>query len=421
MPKMNLSQLEPGMILADDLTTAEGRMLLPRGAVLTEAHIRTCRVWGIVEADIQGEEEAGNDRFTSFDQIDPEVLEACKIMASQRFVLNGPSQPVVKEMARLYVLHQARGLSPEQARWMLSACQHDDTVDIFAPPPTTEANISPEAVVRQEMELASLPNIFFQITESLKNPRSSASYVAEVISKDVALSAKLLKMVNTPFYGFPSRIDTLSRAVTVVGTNQLTNLALGVSVIAAFEGVPEEFFTLKEFWLHSVACGIVARLLAGRAGLAGDEKFFVAGLLHDIGRLVMLKNHLKASIEVLRPAKVGRRALVDVERAVWGCTHAEIGGRMLKSWRLPPFLESLVHHHHTPMEASMPAEASVVHVADFIIHGLGIGSSGASLVPELDPRAWKKLGLREKDLPDIVRQAERQASDVMAAFFPEDG
>ncbi|MCG2734579.1 HDOD domain-containing protein, partial [Pseudodesulfovibrio aespoeensis] len=202
MPKMNLSQLEPGMILADDLTTGEGRMLLPRGAMLTEAHIRTCRVWGIVEADIQGEEEAGNGRFTSFDQIDPGVLEVCKIMAAQRFVLNSASQPVVKEMARLYVLHQARGLSPEQARWMLSACQHDDSVDIFAPSPTTEANISPEAVVRQEMELDSLPNIFFQIPDSLKKPRSSASYVAEVISKDVALSAKLLKLVNTPFYGF---------------------------------------------------------------------------------------------------------------------------------------------------------------------------------------------------------------------------
>jgi HD-like signal output (HDOD) protein len=420
MPKMNIASLEPGMVLADDLTTAEGRMLLPRGAMLTDAHIRTCRVWGIVEADIQGEEDEREGRFTSFDQIDPEVLDACKIMAAQRFVLNESSHPVVREMARLYVLHQARGFTPEQARWMLSASPHDDMVDIFAPPPTTEVNINPDAVVRQEMELASLPNIFFQIAESLKNPRSSASYVAEVISKDVALSAKLLKMVNTPFYGFPSRVDTLSRAVTIVGTNQLTNLALGVSVITAFDGVPEEFFTLKEFWFHSVACGIVARLLAARAGLPGDEKYFVAGLLHDIGRLVMLKNHLKASIDVLRPAKIGRRALVDVEQVVWGCTHADIGGRMLKNWRLPPFLEVLVHHHHTPMEASMPAEASVIHVADFIIHSMGIGASGASLVPELDKRAWKKLGLNQCDLGDIVRQAERQACDVMAAFFPND-
>ncbi len=419
MPKLNIDALEPDMVLAEDLTTVEGRMLLPRGAMLTDAHIRTCRVWGISEVSIQGDEDEDSSYPTSLDQLDPEVLDACKIMAAQRFVLNPSSHPAVKEMAKLYVLRQARDLDAEQARWMLTASPHDDTIDIFSPPPTSESDINPNAVVQQEMELASLPNIFFQISESLKNPRSSAAYVAEVISKDVALSAKLLKMVNTPFYGFPSKIDTLSRAVTIVGTNQLTNLALGVSVITAFENVPEEFFTLKEFWLHSVTCGIVARLLAGRTGLPGDEKFFVAGLLHDIGRLVMLKNHPKATIEVLRPAKVGRRALIDVERGVWGCTHAEIGGRMLKAWRLPAFLEVLVHHHHNPMAASMVNEAAVVHVADFITHSLGIGSSGASLVPELNTNAWQALKLARTDLFDIAKQAERQANDVMAAFFPE--
>lgn len=420
MAKLLIDALEPGMILAEDLTTSEGRMLLPRGAMITDAHIRTCRVWGIVEASIQGDEEVDENVPTSLDQLDPEVLDACKIMAAQRFVLNPSSHPAVKEMAKLYVLRQAKGLDAEQARWMLTASPHDDAVNIFAPPPTSEGNINPNKVVQQEMELASLPNIFFQISESLKNPRSSAAYVAEVISKDVALSAKLLKMVNTPFYGFPSKIDTLSRAVTIVGTNQLTNLALGVSVITAFDNIPEEFFTLKEFWMHSVTCGIVARLLAGHAGLPGDEKFFVAGLLHDIGRLVMLKNHPKASTEVLRPAKIGRRSLVDVETAVWGCTHADIGGRMLKSWRLPAFLEVLVHHHHTPMEASMVNEAAIIHIADFITHSLGVGSSGASLVPELNTNAWSTLKLSKDDLSTIARQAERQANDVMLAFFPND-
>ncbi|MDC0336088.1 HDOD domain-containing protein [Pseudodesulfovibrio sp.] len=419
MPKLNIDAVEPGMVLAEDLTTSEGRMLLPRGAVITDAHIRTCRVWGIVSATIQGDEDEDDQHPTSLKELDPEVLDACKIMAAQRFVLNPSSHPAVKEMAKLYVLRQARDLDAEQARWMLSASPHDDTVDIFAPPPTQEKNINPNEVVKQEMELASLPNIFFQISESLKNPRSSAAYVAEVISKDVALSAKLLKMVNTPFYGFPSKIDTLSRAVTIVGTNQLTNLALGVSVITAFEDIPEEFFTLKEFWLHSVTCGIVARLLASKVGLPGDEKFFVAGLLHDIGRLVMLKNHPQASTDVLRPAKVGRRGLTDVERTVWGCTHAEIGGRMLKSWRLPAFLEVLVHHHHNPMEASMVKEASVVHLADFITHCMGIGSSGASLVPEINTNAWQGLNLEVGDLAAITKQAERQANDVMSAFFPD--
>ncbi|MGL1863141.1 MAG: HDOD domain-containing protein [Pseudodesulfovibrio sp.] len=419
MPKLTIDALEPGMVLAEDLTTSEGRMLLPRGAVVTEAHIRTCRVWGIAEAVIQGDEDEDSAHPTTLEELDPEVLDACKIMAAQRFVLNPSSHPAVKEMAKLFVLRQSRDLDAERARWMLAANPHDDTVDIFSPPPTEEKNINPNEVVKQEMELASLPNIFFQISESLKNPRSSAAYVAEVISKDVALSAKLLKMVNTPFYGFPSKIDTLSRAVTIVGTNQLTNLALGVSVITAFDNVPEEFFTLKEFWLHSVTCGIVARILAGKVGLPGDEKFFVAGLLHDIGRLVMLKNHPQASTDVLRPAKVGRRALISVERTVWGCTHAEIGGRMLKSWRLPAFLEVLVHHHHNPMEASMVKEACVIHLADFITHCLGIGSSGASLVPELNTNAWQALKLSVGDLAGIAKQAERQSNDVMAAFFPE--
>lgn len=419
MPKLNIDALEPGMILADDLKTAEGRMLLPRGAMLTDAHIRTCRVWGIVEAAIQGDEEEESDHPTRLEDLDPEVRDACKILTTQRFVLNDSSHPAVKELAKLSVLRQARDLDAEQARWLLTATPHDDSLNLFGGQQADIPKISPADVVKQEVELASLPNIFFQISESLKNPNSSAAYVAEVISKDVALSAKLLKMVNTPFYGFPSKIDTLSRAVTIVGTNQLTSLALGVSVISAFENVPEEFFSLKEFWHHSVTCGIVARLIASKVGLQGDEKFFVAGLLHDVGRLVMLRNHPKESTEVLRQAKVGRRALIEVEKDLWGCTHADIGGKILKSWRLPAFLEVLVHHHHVPHDCSMVKEATVIHVADFITHALAIGASGGTLVPVLDQKAWKTLGLSITDLADITRQAERQATDVMAAFFPK--
>jgi len=417
MGKLTIDELQPGMVLADDLNTAEGRTLLPRGAMLTEAHIRTCRVWGIGEILVQDEEVAAASFPTSLDELDPEVLDACKIMAAQRFVLNPLKHAVVKEMAKLYVLHQARCLDPEQARWMLTASPHDDTVDFFTPDQEASKRINANNVVKQEFELASLPDIFYQITKSLDDPRSSAAYMAEVISKDVALSAKLLKVVNTPFYGFPSKIDTLSRAVTIVGSNQLTNLALGISVIQAFTDIPEEYFTLKEFWLHSITCGTVARLLASSAGLQGDEKFFVAGLLHDIGRLIMLKNHPKESTEVLRQAKVGRRALNEVERSLWGCTHAEIGGKMLKEWKMPIFLQTLTQHHHSPMASPMTKEAAVVHLADFITHGVGIGASGASLVPLLSEEAWDALGLEVNVLPAICNKAEQQAKDVMQAFF----
>ncbi|MDD3311053.1 HDOD domain-containing protein [Pseudodesulfovibrio sp.] len=414
MPILTLDSLEPGMVLAEDLTTPDGRMLLPKGAVLTESHLRTCRVWGIPEAAIQGEDDGYP---TSFDQIDPEVLDVCKLLAARRFVLNPTTHPAVREIARLFVLRQARGLNPEKAQWMLSASPHDDDVDLFAPSAEAEP-VDPEKVVDREMELASLPDIYFQISESLRNPRSSAAYVAEVISKDVALAAKLLRMVNSPFYGFTQKIDTLSRAVTIVGTAQLTNLALGLSVISVFEGIPEKAFTLKEFWFHSVACGILSRLLAVRIGLDGDEKFFVAGLLHDIGRLVMLRNHPRRAGEVLNLAASGRKSLVDVERSVWGCTHADIGGRMLRKWGLPDFLAEVVAGHHQPKRSAMPREAAVVNVADFMAHGLDMGESGPTLVPELNPSAWDALGIPVAELAELTHKAERQADTIMAAFFP---
>lgn len=420
MPKLTIDALEPGMILAKDLKTSEGRMLLPRGAMITDVHIRTCRVWGIVEADIHGDDDEKSAEPTSLSDLDPQVLDACKIMAAQRFVLNPSSHPAVKEMAKLYVLHQARGLDPERAQWMLTAAPTDDSVEIFSTQPFKEYHLKARDIAKQEIELSSLPNIFYQISEALKDPRSSAAYVAEVIGKDVALSAKLLKMVNTPFYGFPSKIDTLSRAVTIVGTTQLTNLAMGISVISTFKDVSEKLFSLKEFWMHSVSCGILSRLLAGQVGVPGDEKFFVAGLLHDVGRLVMVRNYPKESAEVVSAARVGRRSLTEVERSMWGCTHEEIGGQVLKSWRLPAFLEVLVSHHHTPTAASMFKEASIVHVADFISHSLSLGSNGTSLVPKLSVKAWQEVGISKNDLAPIVRLAEQQTRDVMAAFFPDD-
>lgn len=417
MQRIAIDELEPGMILGDDLTTEEGRLLLPRGAMLTSGHIRTCRVWGIIDAVIQ-EEDDDNDGFPdSFDQIDPDVLDACKIMAAQRFVLNPSTHPAVKEMAKLYVLHQSRGLDADQARWMLTATPHDDSFAFFGEDEEKQVRIRPEEVVKEELELATLPDVVTKIIENIDNPSSSAAYIAEIISRDVALSAKLLKLVNSPFYGFASEIDTLSRAVTILGTRQLTSLALGISVINSFVDIPEEFFTLKEFWLHSITCGIVARLLAEEAGLEGGETFFVAGLLHDIGRLVMLKNHPEASTNVLRPAKTGRRALTEVERTIWGCTHADIAGKLLQEWRLPVRLQAMVANHHSPMASSAPVEAAVIHVADFITHGIGLGSSGCSLVPVLNEEAWTKLHIAESALKPISRKAERQTHDVMTAFF----
>lgn len=412
MPKLKIADVEPGMILAEDLQTKEGRMLLPSGSTVTEAHLRTCRVWGIETATIIGDEPEVEQQLTLKD-LDTRVLDACKALADKRFALNPPRHPAVKRLIELFILRRARGLTPQNAA--VTLLPELEIAALLVP--TEKHRLQPEQVVEEELELASLPDIFNQIADAIRNPRSSAAFVAEVISKDVAVSAKLLKMVNTPFFGFPSRIDTLSRAVTVVGTDQLANLALGISIITAFENVPEDYFTLKDFWLHSIACGIIARLMAAELGIEEDERFFVAGLLHDIGRMVVLKNRAEAAVKVLGPAQTSTLGLLDIEHQVWACDHADIGGEILKAWRLPPFLHIMASDHHRPMDSEMDEVAPILHVADFMTHALGIGSSGTHLVPELDTVAWNKTGLSKDSLVTIARQAEIQSQEVMKAFF----
>ncbi|MFP5238617.1 MAG: HDOD domain-containing protein, partial [Acidobacteriota bacterium] len=140
-------------------------------------------------------------------------------------------------------------------------------------------------------KLATLPQVVIQTLEALKNPNVSYGYVASIIGKDTALSAKLLKLVNSALYSFPEPVETIDRAVTVVGASRLTSLALGVSMINYFADIPHDVLDMRSFWKHCLSCGVLARLLAVTAGHPNEERCFVAGLLHDVGRLIMLKNH----------------------------------------------------------------------------------------------------------------------------------
>ena len=132
--------------------------------------------------------------------------------------------------------------------------------------------MDPSSLVGEDTQLASLPNIFMEITDVLSDPRSSAINIANVISKDPSLSAKLLKIVNSAFYNFPSRIDTISRAVMIIGSKQLSALALGTSIIRIFQDIPSDLVNMKSFWEHSLACGIGARMIASYKNIHNTEQ-----------------------------------------------------------------------------------------------------------------------------------------------------
>jgi HD-like signal output (HDOD) protein len=269
------------------------------------------------------------------------------------------------------------------------------------------------ALLDETVATASAPLVYARLTEAIANPRASTSLIADIISEDAALTARLLRVVNSAFYGFPFPIDTVSRAVMLVGTQQISDLALATTVMTTFAGIPEDLVDMESFWLHNVATGVAARILAGLRREPLAERFFVAGVLHDIGRLLLLGQRPAQMREALEHAEQTGRSLLDIEHQVFGFDHAALGGALLRTWKLPPTLEDMVAFHHAPSQCTHSLEAALVHVADVIAHTMPLGTSGERAVPPLEPTAWTLLGFDPGILESTVELMEAQVSETV--------
>ncbi|PTN38910.1 HDOD domain-containing protein [Desulfonatronum sp. SC1] len=411
MGLVKVDDFKPGMVLAADLKSSQGRMLLPEGIQLTEQHIKTCKIWGVVEGDILG--EGNQDAEAPPPVLNPEDLEKARCTAQVKFCLTDVRHPMVREAVKLYILRKAQALA-------LNADDASEVLNLSDSGPSEQVLSGREKVediVQQELELASHPDILRHILQASSDPLASAAYVAEVVGKDVALSAKLLKVVNTPYYGFPQKVDTISRAIVLLGQEKVAGLALGISVINMFQGAQGEMLDMVGFWKHSVACGIVGMVLAAHCNEQDKEHFFVAGLLHDVGRLIMLKNRVQAVQSIFSESRGLKVALHDLEKARWGFDHASLAELVLEKWQLPDNLLLAVRYHHSPGACGYARDAVMVHVADFLAHSLALGDSGATLVPPLDNHAWESLGLSKNVLPVLARQVDAQVGHIMRIFF----
>jgi HD-like signal output (HDOD) protein len=272
---------------------------------------------------------------------------------------------------------------------------------------------STEALVRDIAGVPSLPQIYQQLAAVLDNPRASTVQIAEIIGRDAALTARLLRLVNSAFYCFPSPVESIAEAVWLVGTEQIQDLALATSILKVFAGIPRNLVDMESFWLHGIATGVTARLLATHRRETNGERFFVAGVLHDIGRIVMYwKRPLEARKTLLRVRLTGE-SLLGTEREVFGFDHAAAGAAVLAAWNMPPCLTEIARCHHAPGEARQyPIEVAVVHLADVLVTAFGMGHCAEEAVPRLAPQAWDRIGLPPGLLGGIAAQAEAQIEDV---------
>jgi HD-like signal output (HDOD) protein len=420
MSIINVAELKSGMVLAGDIRNPSGRFLLGKGTRLQLKHLRILKTWGVIEANIDAVIQKDVEAKSIAD-LDPGIIEEAEKVVSERFVHVDLEHAPIRELFRICSLRKAKeisGKSKKEDRKPHDTCEADAGSKQI--PKDVATKIDPHKLIRDDINLPSLPTIYRQISEAIARPTSSARDIGNVISKDIGLSARLLRLVNSTFYGFPSRIDTLSRAVTIIGNRQLSTLALGMNIINTFKNIPSHLIDMKSFWEHSIACGIGARIIAGYENIQNTERLFVAGLLHDIGRLILYSHIPVHAKNALLRAKYTDNLLHEAEFEIMGFNHARIGGLLLKKWQLPIALENTVKYHHTPQESKDPLEPAIVHLADIMINALGIGSSGERFVPPLDPSAWQCIGISTNTLALTITQMDRQIEEIVRFLFSDE-
>lgn len=410
MPLIPLQELRPGMTLAEDVESPDGRYRLSVGQELAALHIRLLRGWRVREVAVRDVEAGPSPAGT----VDPSRGEDPSVEAfvRARFALVPLDEPLV---ALLLEQSLARAAQKPNRPGRLPVSPGRDRK---TPP-------SAEQILNDDPILVSLPEVFMRIREVVSDPASTVEEVTAVIGKDPSLTAKLLKLVNSAFYARtlrvsgalpPGRVDTLSRAVLLLGLNQLSTLAMGVSVLPLFKDIPAECIDMRQFWRHSVAVGLMTKLLAVRLGDPNPERFFVAGLLHDIGRLVLYKQVPDLAGEALSVSVRSGRRLLDVEREILGFDHGQLGGMLLRKWRFPESLEQAVWRHHDPLSGEVPLESSLVCVADMVAGAVLPGSSGERYVPRYVPEAWGLVDLASQDLLELLEMADAHFEVVCSMF-----
>jgi HD-like signal output (HDOD) protein len=200
----------------------------------------------------------------------------------------------------------------------------------------------------------------------------------------------------------------VSQAVTLIGTKEIFGLALGISVISIFKKIPKDIINMYSFLRHSIACGIIARILAAHKNLQHTEQLFVSGLLHDLGRVLLYIYFPEDSLRIMNNSLKSDKLLYEEEDDYLGCNHTHIVQYLMQQWKLPLALENNVFNHHNPSQAQNPVPATIVHLADILVNALGLGSSGERFVPPLDNAAWEELDISTSCFQVVIKQAEHQ-------------
>ncbi|MEM7210237.1 MAG: HDOD domain-containing protein [Pseudomonadota bacterium] len=273
---------------------------------------------------------------------------------------------------------------------------------------------SVDSLVDDVTQLVSQPDIFHKLEEAIEDPNMSLDSVANLLAGDPDLTLRLLGIANSCLFGFPAKVESLDRAITLIGTRQLRDIVLVTVVVRNLRQLNVELIDMDQFWRHSVATGVLARAIAVKRGESNVERFYALGLLHDIGKILLYLKLPEVMIAVNEQMDSEFSSQFQAERSALGFDHAELGGALLESWDLAETLHCVIASHHAPMaDQDWASDASILHVADVIANAMNWDECGAKLVPPMESGSWDCLDLCESELPEIVERGHEQYKDAV--------
>jgi putative nucleotidyltransferase with HDIG domain len=261
--------------------------------------------------------------------------------------------------------------------------------------------------LRNVQSLPTLPPIAARLNKMVEDEEINAAAIEAVIVKDQAMTTKLLKIVNSPFFGFPKRVSTISNAIVLLGFNVIRTLIVTSSI---FETMQSSDIAL---WEHSLGCAACAGILAKRKKLKSPEEVSTAGLIHDLGKVVIRVEFPDKFEEIAAIVASEQIPMREAEIECIGIGHAEIGAELARLWNLPQRLvEPIKYHHDIRDDLIFKDITAIIHFSDILVRGLGFGLGGDPWVPDLDESAWEIIKIGKNDLKEILDEMDSKIIEL---------
>jgi putative nucleotidyltransferase with HDIG domain len=261
-----------------------------------------------------------------------------------------------------------------------------------------------ENILQSVSELPPFPVVIQRALQLIDDPRSSAQDVVDVIQYDQSITVDVLRLCNSAYFGLGRTVDSLKEALVMIGFNRLLEIILSRESVKLYgKGCKGYDLDQGDLWRHSVACALLSRIIAERLNWEALPAHFTAGLVHDIGKMVLSK-FVKDYFEEIRSLTQKRKlSFVEAEREVLGIDHAELGGRITEEWKFPSSIVSPVRYHHTPLLTPENHEVvQLIYLCDTVALMTGIGGGADGLSYHAYGEVMKRYNLKEKDIERFI-------------------